>query len=201
MVGRRLPRLLADGICHCVQTVQLVTPICETYNRRAMPILDERALDFISHAPEQTVRLGMRLGELLAPGDVLCLRGDLGSGKTTFVSGLARGWGALEAATSPTFVLVNEYRRADGRRMFHLDCFRLKSGAEALAFGFEDVLAEEGVTVIEWPEHIAEVLPAERLTLSLRWVDTEKRNFRLDANGGRYESLLKEFRRAAFGGS
>ncbi len=164
-----------------------------------MPILDERSLDFISHAPEQTVRLGVRLGERLAAGDVLCLSGELGSGKTTFASGLGRGWGALEAVTSPTFVLVNEYRRADGQRLWHLDCYRLRSGAEAVAFGFDDLLGGQGVMLIEWPEHIREVLPPERLQLSLRWVDAEKRGFRMEALGARYETLLKEFRRAAFG--
>lgn len=164
-----------------------------------MPILDERSLDFISHAPEQTVRLGVRLGERLAAGDVLCLSGELGSGKTTFASGIGRGWGALETVTSPTFVLVNEYRRADGQRLWHLDCYRLRSGAEAVAFGFDDLLAGQGVMLIEWPEHIREVLPPERLQLSLRWVDAEKRGFRMEALGARYESLLKEFRRAAFG--
>ena len=164
-----------------------------------MPILDERSLDFISHAPEQTVRLGVRLGERLAAGGVLCLSGELGSGKTTFASGLGRGWGALEAVTSPTFVLVNEYRRADGQRLWHLDCYRLRSGAEAVAFGFDDLLGGQGVMLIEWPEHIREVLPPERLQLSLRWVDAEKRGFRMEALGARYETLLKEFRRAAFG--
>jgi tRNA threonylcarbamoyladenosine biosynthesis protein TsaE len=164
-----------------------------------MPILDERSLDFVSHAPDQTVRLGMRLGELLRAGDVLCLRGELGSGKTTLVTGLAHGWGALEAATSPTFVIVNEYRRADALRMFHLDCYRLASGAEALALGFDDLLTPDSILLIEWPEHIAEVLPSERLNIALRWVDAEKRGFRLDAIGKRYETLLKEFRHATFG--
>lgn len=164
-----------------------------------MPILDERSLDFISHAPEQTVRLGVRLGERLAPGDVLCLSGDLGSGKTTFASGLGRGWGALEPVTSPTFVLVNEYRRADGQRLWHLDGYRLRSGAEALAFGFADLLDAGGVMMIEWPEHILEALPAERLNLALRWVDAEKRGFRMDAIGARYEILLHQFRQSAFG--
>jgi tRNA threonylcarbamoyladenosine biosynthesis protein TsaE len=164
-----------------------------------VPILDERSLDFISHAPEQTVRLGVRLGERLLPGDVLCLSGELGSGKTTFASGVGRGWGALEPVTSPTFVLVHEYQRADGRRLFHLDCYRLRSGAEALALGFEDLLDSGGAMLIEWPAHILEVLPPERLTLTLRWVDAEKRGFRMDAAGARYETLLKEFRKAAFG--
>jgi tRNA threonylcarbamoyladenosine biosynthesis protein TsaE len=165
-----------------------------------MPILDQRALEFVSHAAEQTVRLGVRLGERLQPGDVIGLSGDLGSGKTTFVSGVGRGWGALEPVTSPTFVLVNEYRRADGLCLWHLDCYRLRSGAEALAIGFDDLLSAEGVMVIEWPEHILEVLPPERLTLNLRWVEAEKRAFRIDAAGERYEELLGSFRRAAFGG-
>lgn len=163
-----------------------------------MPILDQRSLDFISHAPEQTVRLGVRLGERLQPGDVLCLSGELGSGKTTLVTGIGRGWGVMEAVTSPTFVLVNEYRRADGLALWHLDCYRLQSGAEAVAFGFDDLLNAEGVMVIEWPEHIAEVLPPERLHIRLRWVDAEKRGCRLEAIGPRYEAPLQEFRQAAF---
>jgi tRNA threonylcarbamoyladenosine biosynthesis protein TsaE len=164
-----------------------------------MPILDERSLDFFSHSPEQTKRLGERLGELLRAGDVVCLSGDLGSGKTTFVSGVARGWGALEAATSPTFVLVNEYQRADEARLWHMDCYRLNSGAEALDLGFEDMLNEAGALLIEWPERVLEVLPAERLNLNLRWMDVEKRAFRLEAAGERYEALLQNFRHAAFG--
>lgn len=164
-----------------------------------MPILDQRSLEFISHSPEQTRRLGERLGELLMTGDVVCLSGDLGSGKTTFVNGVARGWGALEAATSPTFVLVNEYQRADGVRLWHMDCYRLNAGVEALALGFDDLLSDDGALLIEWPERVLEILPAERLNLSLRWLDVEKRAFRLEAAGERYEALLQNFRHAAFG--
>ena len=165
-----------------------------------VPILDERSLDFVSHSPEQTLRLGARLGERLAPGALVCLSGELGAGKTTFITGVGRGWGALDPVTSPTFVLVNEYRRADGLRLWHLDCYRLNSGADALALGFDDLLETAGVMVIEWPERILEVLPPERLRLSLRWVDDTKRGFRMEAHGPRYEDLLDEFRRAAFGG-
>ncbi|MGH2521167.1 MAG: tRNA (adenosine(37)-N6)-threonylcarbamoyltransferase complex ATPase subunit type 1 TsaE [Anaerolineales bacterium] len=164
-----------------------------------MPILDQRSLDFVSHSPEQTVRLGVRLGERLRAGDVVALSGELGAGKTTFVTGVGRGWGALDPVTSPTFVLVNEYRRADGLRLRHLDCYRLNSGAEALALGFDDLLAEDSVMLIEWPEHILEVLPPERLHLTLRWMDDEKRGVRLEAKGAQYEELLNDFRRAAFG--
>lgn len=171
----------------------------QVYNAFEMPILDERTLEFISHSPEQTVRLGARLGELLASGDLVCLSGELGAGKTTFITGVGRGWGALEPVTSPTFVLVNEYHRADGMCLRHMDCYRLNSGADALALGLEDLLDAAGAMLIEWPERILEVLPAERLNLTLSWVNDAKRSFRLEAVGGRYERMLNEFRRATFG--
>jgi tRNA threonylcarbamoyladenosine biosynthesis protein TsaE len=166
-----------------------------------MPILDPRTLDFLSHSPDQTIRLGARLGELLHAGDVIYLSGELGAGKTTLITGVGRGWGVLDQVTSPTFVLVNQYNRPDGQRLFHLDCYRLTSGADALALGLDDLLAAaESVVLIEWPERIRTVLPAEHLSIQLRWVDDAKRNLRLEAHGERYEQLLVEFRRLAFGG-
>jgi tRNA threonylcarbamoyladenosine biosynthesis protein TsaE len=164
-----------------------------------MPILDRRALDFYSHSPEQTVRFGARLGELLRPGDVLTLSGSLGSGKTTFISGLARGWGYAGQVTSPTFVLVNDYTRPDGQHFWHLDAYRLESASAAQTLGFDDLLDADSVVVVEWPERIAAVLPAERLALSLRWDDQTRRGVRFDAAGPRYEALLDDFRHAAFG--
>ena len=164
-----------------------------------MPILDRHALDFWSHSADQTVRFGARLGEMLEAGDVLALSGELGSGKTTFVSGLCRGWGSTDQVTSPTFVLVNEYRRPAGQRLYHLDCYRLNSGAEALAFGFDDLLAEEAVVVIEWPERILEVLPGERLRVGLQWAGDLRRSLRLEASGPRYIRHIEAFRRSAFG--
>jgi tRNA threonylcarbamoyladenosine biosynthesis protein TsaE len=164
-----------------------------------MPILDEHSLDFWSHSPEQTTRFGARLGELLLPGDLLTLSGELGAGKTTFISGLGRGWGTTDQVTSPTFVLVNDYRRPDGQHLWHLDCYRLNSADEAVAMGFEDLLASGGIMVVEWPERIESVLPAERLRLALRWEDQTRRGLRLDAAGARAQALLDQFRRSAFG--
>lgn len=163
-----------------------------------MPILDAHTLDFWSHSPEQTVRFGARLGELLRPGDVVALSGELGAGKTTFVSGLSRGWGSSDQVTSPTFVLVNEYRRPNGQRLWHLDGYRLNSGQEALDLGLDDLLAGDGLVVVEWPERLAEVLPAERLTVQLAWVDHSRRSLLLGAAGERYYEIVEEFRRAAF---
>src|SRR5512134_3667586 len=101
-----------------------------------MPILDPSTLEFFSRSPEQTRRLGVRLGSLLQTGDLVCLSGDLGSGKTTLVQGIAQGWGTLDTVTSPTFVLVNEYRRPENARagvqcLYHLDAYRIDSAWEA----------------------------------------------------------------------
>jgi tRNA threonylcarbamoyladenosine biosynthesis protein TsaE len=164
-----------------------------------MPILDDRSLDFWSHSPEQTVRFGARLGELLQAGDVLTLSGELGAGKTTLVSGLSRGWGSADQVTSPTFVLVNAYRRPDGLHLYHLDGYRLNSAAEAAALGLDDLLAEGGVVVIEWPERLAEAVPPERLAVALRWADPTRRGLHFQAHGDRYTELLNAFRQASFG--
>jgi tRNA threonylcarbamoyladenosine biosynthesis protein TsaE len=165
-----------------------------------MPILDERSLEFLSHSPEQTQRLGVRLGELLKPADLLCLAGDLGSGKTTLAQGIARGWGALDPVTSPTFTLINEYRRADRARLFHVDAFRLSGAQEAFTLGLDELLDGHGPVVVEWPERILTLLPPERLWIELSWVDESRRNLQFKATGHAYDRLLRAFRKAAFGG-
>ena len=91
-----------------------------------MPIIEANAFEFFSRSPDQTRRVGMRLGAMLRSGDVVCLDGDLGSGKTTLVQGVAAGWGSTDAVSSPTFVLVNIYRREDDVRLAHLDAYRLE---------------------------------------------------------------------------
>ena len=165
-----------------------------------MPILDDRTLDFVSNSAAQTERLGVRLGELLKPGDLVCLEGDLGTGKTCLARGISRGWGAIYSATSPTFTLVNEYARAlDGLPLFHLDCYRIEGAQEAVDIGLDDILDRPGVVMIEWPERIASVLPPERLWITLRWTAVTKRGLCLAAEGGRAEKLLADFRRSAFG--
>ena len=116
-----------------------------------MPILDSHTIEFFSRSPEQTRRIGMRLGSELKIGDVICLQGNLGAGKTTFVQGLAQGWGSIDAVSSPTFIIVNEYRRATGGQIFHLDAYRLESMPEAEELDL-DAMLSEGVVIIEWPD-------------------------------------------------
>lgn len=164
-----------------------------------MPILNARTLEFFSRSPEQTRRLGIRLGTLLQTGDVVCLSGELGSGKTTLVQGLAQGWGSLDTVSSPTFVLVNEYRRPDGHCLYHLDAYRLANWIEAEDLDMERML-ESGPLVIEWPERIKEVLAPNRLWISLRWIAEEQRGMTFSSHGERYEDLLVEFRKRVFGG-
>ena len=163
-----------------------------------MPILDHNTLESFSRSPDQTRRLGMRLGALLHPGDLICLRGGLGAGKTTLVQGMAQGWGSLDSVTSPTFVLVNEYRRPDTKRMFHLDAYRLESAPEAEELDL-DIMLVDGPLVIEWPERISSILPDECLWINLEYVNEEHRDLIFSAKGARFENLLATFRQSAYG--
>ncbi|MEN4011464.1 MAG: tRNA (adenosine(37)-N6)-threonylcarbamoyltransferase complex ATPase subunit type 1 TsaE [Chloroflexota bacterium] len=164
-----------------------------------MPILDARTLEFFSRSAEQTRRLGMRLGGLLQKGDVVFLRGELGSGKTTLAQGIAQGWGSLDAVSSPTFVLVNIYRRPDRIALYHLDAYRLQSAAEAAELDV-DLMLDSGALVVEWPERIAEALPTEHLLVQLKWIEDEQRGMIFLAHGERYEALVQDFRRRVIGG-
>jgi tRNA threonylcarbamoyladenosine biosynthesis protein TsaE len=156
-------------------------------------------MEFFSRSPDQTRRLGMRLGSLLQPGDVIGLSGDLGAGKTTLVQGIAQGWGSLDAVSSPTFVLVNQYRRPDGQVLFHLDTYRLGNVAEAIDLDLDNMM-ESGALVVEWAERIKPALPDETLWIQLRWVADERRNMVFTPNGERYEKIMAEFRHQVFGG-
>jgi tRNA threonylcarbamoyladenosine biosynthesis protein TsaE len=164
-----------------------------------MPILDQNTLEFVSRSPEQTRRLGMRMGALMQAGDIVCLAGDLGSGKTTLVQGMARGWGSLDAVSSPTFVLVNVYQRPDHCNLHHMDAYRLGSAAEAEDLDL-DALLENGALVIEWADRIRAVIPGEHLWIEMRWNANEQRGLKFLAHGSRPASLLASFRRRAFGG-
>ena len=163
-----------------------------------MPILDAHTFEFFSRSPEQTRRLGMRLGTLLQPADLVCLQGDLGAGKTTFVQGVAQGWGALDEVSTPTVVLVNAYRRADGGQLSHFDAYRIESLAEAEELDLDALLAR-GALFVEWPERVEPILPAERLWAFLEYESEEHRALRFTPRGKRYETLLDELRQTVYG--
>jgi len=156
-------------------------------------------MDFFSRSPDQTRRLGRRLGGVLRAGDVICLQGDLGAGKTTFVQGIAQGWGSQDAVSSPTFIIVNVYRRGDEARLFHMDAYRLDSTPEAEELDLDSMLAQ-GPLLIEWPERMDGLVPDERLWIHLEYMDEDEREMKFKATGKRYDDLLEVIRRAAYGG-
>jgi len=166
-----------------------------------VPILSPNVVDLVSNSASQTRRFGYRLGLLLQPGDVVCLEGDLGTGKTCFVQGIGQALGVQETITSPTFTLINEYCAADQRMpLFHVDVYRLTDAAEIGEIGLWELLEDDGVCVIEWADQIRDHLPQETLWVSLRhYVGDNRRGIILEGDGERYEAMLREFKRNAFG--
>jgi len=165
-----------------------------------MPILKPHAFEFFSHSPEQTLRIGVRLGSLLQTGDVVCLEGDLGSGKTTLVRGITQGWGSADRVSSPTYVIVNQYRHPSGSILYHSDAYRLSPDEPLDNAMLElDTVLSNGVLVMEWAERMKASLPEDNLWIELDWINPEQRHFVFTPNGRRYEQLLKKLQKALFG--
>ncbi len=136
-------------------------------------------MEFITHSPEETRTLGARLADALTGGEVVAFTGDLGAGKTAFVSGMAQALGIGDRVTSPTFTIVNEY---EGGRLplFHFDMYRLGSADELFHIGWEDYLARGGVCAVEWSENVAEAIEPDAIRVSiLRGEDEDSRIIRI----------------------
>ena len=160
------------------------------------PLLAQGSLDFISHSEDQTRRFGARLAELLIPGDVVALIGDLGSGKTRWVQGICQGLGVDDPVNSPTFTLVNEYQ---GRLpVYHIDLYRLEDAAEMLTFGLEDYLYGPGVSLIEWADRADRLLPEDYLTVNLYYLENTKRRVVIRPKGERSTALVAAFKSSTF---
>ena len=115
---------------------------------------------------EETWELARKLAPELKPGDVVCLEGDLGAGKTTFTQGLAAALGVPGRVNSPTFCIVQEHRRqstaaAGSRLLVHMDLYRLHGEDDVIAIGWEDYLSEGAILVVEWPERAGTLIPAD----------------------------------------
>lgn len=165
-----------------------------------MPILKPHAFEFFSHSFEQTLRVGVRLGNLLQTGDVVCLQGDLGSGKTTLVRGIAQGWGSADQVSSPTYVIVNQYHHPNGTTLYHSDAYRLSPDKPLDNAILEiDTALEHGVLVMEWAERMQNSLPKENLWVEMSWINDQQRHLIFSPNGKRYQQLLKKLQKSLFG--
>ena len=123
-------------------------------------------MEFFTDSPKETEKLGQARGAVLQPGTVLAYEGDLGAGKTAFTRGLARGLGAVEAVTSPTYTIVNEY--LSGRMpLFHFDMYRLTSADDLWDIGWEDYLDRGGVCAVEWSEQVEDAMPPETIYVTI----------------------------------
>ena len=149
-----------------------------------------------SASPAETEALAAGLAPHLAAGDVLCLHGELGTGKTCFVRGLARGLGVTRPVTSPSFVLVHEYR---GRLpLYHLDLYRLRGPEEA--FDLEEYFhTGDGVVVVEWADRAEGMLPERRLDVVFSFAEEDPgvRTLSFVARGERYALIVREWLKGA----
>lgn len=148
-------------------------------------------LTYKTSTMEETQALAERLGALVQPGDVLTLTGDLGAGKTTFTQGLARGMGITEPVSSPTFTIIKEYE--EGRLpLYHMDIYRLGEAAAEEDLGYDEYFFGTGVSVVEWAEMLRDVLPDDRLELTIRITPEQGRELTFAATGPRSSARLKE---------
>ncbi|HEY8350682.1 MAG TPA: tRNA (adenosine(37)-N6)-threonylcarbamoyltransferase complex ATPase subunit type 1 TsaE [Clostridia bacterium] len=134
-------------------------------------------MEFRTNSVADTVELGRKLGSMLQKGDNVCLFGDLGTGKTAFTSGIAKGLGISGYITSPTFTIVNEY---EGRLpLYHFDVYRIGDADEMIDTGYYEYIDGDGVTVIEWADLIREILPSERIEVCIKKDDHEGSDSRM----------------------
>lgn len=135
----------------------------------------------LSHTAEETSNLGALFGRALLPGSLVCFRGDLGAGKTTFIQGVLTACGAEKPYVSPTFVIMKEYDLAVPtetgiRRIYHADAYRIEQADDFEKIGFSEWLSDhEGVVLLEWPERIEAILPDRRIEVSLHPGEGESR--------------------------
>lgn len=157
---------------------------------------DSRTFEFASRSVDETQQFGERLGALLRPGDVVALIGELGSGKTTLIQGLARGLGIDPAKVkSPTFILLREYTGRVG--LIHIDGYRVKDASSVVWLDLEWVFSPSKVTVIEWADRVAGCLPEEYVELRLAHKTTNQRAIGVVTHGARSQQMLEQLRDAA----
>ncbi len=154
----------------------------------------DESLSLVSHSLSETRRLGALLGQLLEGEEIICLEGELGTGKTSLIQGIGQGQGIREPITSPTFTLVNEYQGSEAT-LYHVDLYRVDTTEEIIAAGIDEYFYNGGICVIEWAEKARDMLPPGCLYITLEHVSEEERGILLQAKGEAYRQLLRRLER------
>lgn len=147
-------------------------------------------LRFTTESAEETSRIGEQLGKLLSKGNIICLSGDLGAGKTAFTKGIAKGLGVKDYVTSPTYTIINEY---EGRLpLYHFDVYRLNDVEEMYELGYEEYFFGDGVVVLEWADIVKDIIPKERLWITiLNTKGDNSREILMEPTGEVYDNIVK----------
>jgi len=160
-------------------------------------------MQVLTHSPRETQKLGERLSADLKPGSILALYGELGSGKTTFIQGLARGLGIKKRIISPTFIFIRPYRIpfttprrcretasaktppprwSKGSTLYHVDLYRINTLKQTRGLGLEEIFADKSaIVVIEWADRIKEILPKKRIDINFDYLDENQRRIKIEA--------------------
>lgn len=155
---------------------------------------EEILLEAVSNSPEETMLAAKAVGELLLPGDLLNLNGELGAGKTLFVKGVAQALGIpAEVVTSPTFSILNEYE-GEGGLLYHFDFYRLEDELELENTGYQDYFYGSGITVVEWGNLFEAHLPGERVDITLEKTSTQGRKLIFAGRGQRGREIMERLR-------
>lgn len=147
-------------------------------------------IKIITNSPKETEKLGEKIGRLLNSGDVLCLDGDLGAGKTTLTQSIAKGLDVDDYVTSPTFTIVNEY---EGRfHVNHFDVYRIADVDEMYDIGYEEYVYSDSVTIIEWASMIDEILPEDRIEIKINKLQDDAREIKIEVRGNGNKDIIEE---------
>ncbi len=138
-------------------------------------------MEILTKSAIETQELGQKLADNLTDGGLVCLYGNLGSGKTTFVQGLANGLGIKQRIVSPTFIFIRSYSLNNGQTLYHIDLYRIESLMDARALGIEEILSDpKNIVLIEWPEKIKEILPKKRTEIFFEYIKDNERKINLN---------------------
>ncbi|MDK2800443.1 MAG: tRNA threonylcarbamoyladenosine biosynthesis protein TsaE [Clostridiales bacterium] len=154
--------------------------------------MDDKMIKRISNSPEETEKIAYDIAKYLTAGDVVCLDGDLGAGKTAFTKGIAKAFEVEDYVTSPTFTIINEY---NGKLpIYHFDVYRINDIDEMYEIGFEEYIDGDGISIIEWADNIKEILPSSYLKITITKDIEKSENYRqilIEAIGKEYEKVMR----------